>query len=387
MTRQFKHWRIGFVLILSLIIGGLVACVPRTVQESEIQIGLTIPLSGDLAPVIGQPTVDAANLAVQQVNDAGGLDVGGRKRKVVLIIEDSRDSPDGAIDAVRKLAYQDNVAAIVGPRFSRNAIPAANVAEQARVPLISPTSTNPQTTAGKDYIFRVSFVDTFQGRVMARFAAEELGAQKAAVLYDVASEYNKGLAETFKHAFEEVGGQVVAWETYTTGEQDFSRQLARIQKNEPQVLFLPNYPDEVPLQAQQARQLGIEATLIGGDAWDGEMFSNYPELEGAYFSAHWHPDIANTQAQDFIEAYRQSYNRRPNDKEALTYDAFGLVFQAIQSQGKAEPEAIRLGLANTKDYHGVTGIIGYQGSGDPIKSAVILQISDNQAIFYKLINP
>ncbi len=387
MSQQSTRRRVALVLILSLIIVGLVACSPQPNQEVEIRIGLIIPLSGDLAPVIGQPTVDAAKLAVQMVNDNGGLDVGGHKQKVVLIVEDNQDKPDGAVDAARKLIAQENVVAIVGPRLSRNAIPAANVAEEAHIPLISPTSTHPETTAGKRYVFRTSFVDDFQGQVMARFAAEELGAQKAAVLYDIASDYNKGLAEIFKQVFEESGGQVVAFETYTTDEQDFSRQLARIRDSEPEALFLPNYPNKVPLQAQQARQLGIKATIIGGDAWDAEMFANYPELDGAFFSTHWHPDIANEQAQIFIEAYRQTYNRIPNEKEALTYDAFGLIFQTIHNQGQANPESIRNGLYSLERYQGVTGIIEYKDSGDPVKSAVILQIKEGRTIFYKLVNP
>ncbi len=378
MSQQSTFWQLGLAVIL--IIGGLLACGPQTSQEAEIRIGLIIPLSGDLAPIIGQPTVDAARLTVQMVNDAGGLDVGGRKQKVVLIIEDNRDRPDGAVAAARKLIALENVVAIVGPRLSRNAIPAAKVAEESHIPMISPTSTNPETTAGKQYVFRASFIDPFQGRVMANFAIEEFGAQKAAVLYDVASDYNKGLPETFKQVFEEANGQVVAFETYTTGEQDFSRQLARIQDGEPEVLFLPNYPNEVPLQAQQARQMGIKAIIIGGDAWDAELFSRYSELDEAFFSTHWHPDMADKQAQAFIETYRQTYKREPNEKEALTFDAFGLIFQAIQNQRQADPESIRNGLYNLEQYRGITGIIEYEDSGDPVKSAAILLIKEGQSI-------
>ena len=227
-------------LTLILIILGLIACGPQPTQETEIRIGVIAPLSGDIANV-GQSTVEAAELAVQKVNDAGGLDVGGRKQKVVLVIEDNQDKAEVAVSAAQKLINQENVVAIVGPQASRNAIPVSNVAENAHIPMVSPWSTNPETTAGKQYVFRVAFIDPFQGRVMARFAIEEFGAQKAGVLYDVASAYNKGIAEIFKQVFEEAGGQVVAFESYTTGEQDFSRQLENIRDSGAEVLFLPNY--------------------------------------------------------------------------------------------------------------------------------------------------
>jgi branched-chain amino acid transport system substrate-binding protein len=249
-------------------------------------------------------------------------------------------------------------------------------------------STNPETTAGKQYVFRVGFVDDFQGRVMARFAREELGAQTTAVLYDVASAYNKGIAELFKQAFEEAGGQVVAFETYTTDNaEDFSQQLARIRESGAKVLFLPNYPQDVALQVQQANQMGVKAAIIGSDSWTPDSFADLPEFEGTFCSRHWHSDIANEQARSFIEAYRQVYDQDPNNTAALTYDAFGLLFQAIQSQGQVDPESIRNGLYNLGPYPGVSGSIEYQDTGDPVKSVVIVQIKDGDVVFYALVNP
>jgi branched-chain amino acid transport system substrate-binding protein len=385
--QRHSLFRSGFVLILSLSFSaGLVACGLQPGQETEIRVGVIAPLSGDISNV-GQSTTEAAQLAVQEVNDAGGLDVGGRKQKVVLVIEDNQDKAEVAVSAAQKLINQENVVAIVGPQASRNAIPTANVAENAHIPMISPWSTNPETTAGKQYVFRVAFVDPFQGQVMARFAIEELGAQKAAVLYDVASAYNKGIAEIFKRVFEEAGGQVAAFESYTTGEQDFTAQLERIRGSGAEVLFLPNYYNEVPLQAKQAHQMGIDIPLIGSDSWGGLEPAGRQELEGAFFSTHYAPDIANQQAQTFIEAYRQAYGRVPDDVAALTYDAFGILFQAIQSQGQADPESIRNGLSSIERYTGVTGSMEYRGTGDPVKSAVVLQIKGGNFVFYKLANP
>jgi branched-chain amino acid transport system substrate-binding protein len=379
--------RLGFVMILSLSLSvGLVACGLQPEQQAEIRVGVIAPISGDISNV-GQSSVEAAKLAVQEVNDAGGLDVGGQRQKVVLVIEDNQDKAEAAASAVQKLINQENVVAIVGPQASRNAIPAANVAEGAHIPLISPWSTNPETTAGKQYVFRVAFIDPFQGRVMARFAIEELGAQKAAVLYDVASAYNKGIAEIFKQIFEEAGGQVVAFESYTTGEQDFTPQLERIRDSGAEVLFLPNYYNEVPLQTKQAREMGIDIPFIGSDSWGGLEPADCQELEGSFFSTHYAPDIANQQAQAFIDAYRQAYGRIPDDVAALTYDAFGLLFQAIQSQGQANPGSIRNGLSSIERFVGVTGSMEYRGTGDPVKSAVVLQIKGGNFVFYKQASP
>jgi branched-chain amino acid transport system substrate-binding protein len=380
---MFRH-----ALIAGLLTLGLLACAPPpAAAPAEVRIGLITTLSGDLAESYGTPTVDAARLAIQPVNDGGGLDLGGRKQKVTLVIEDDQDRAEVAARSAQKLINQDKVVALIGPSLSRNAIPVADVAENARIPMISPNSTNPATTAGKKYVFRVDFIDPFQGRVIARFARDELHAQNAAVLYDVASAYNKGIAEVFKQAFTEAGGEVVAFETYTTGEKSFSQQIARIKQSGASVLFLPNYDNDVPAQAQQARLAGISAILLGSDTWGTLKSDSLGELEGSFFSTDWTIDAPGEESQAFVKRFRDTYSRAPNNIAALAYDAAGLLFQAIQSQGRIDPESIRAGLANTRGYAGVTGTITYQGSGDPIKSAVINQIKDGKFVLYKLVNP
>ena len=374
-----------WVMLLTMALAALASCgAPE--EKEPIKIGVIAPLTGSI-PVVGQSTVNAANLAIQEINDAGGLEVNGQKVKIELIVEDNQDRKESAVSAAQKLINQSGVVAIVGPQASRNAIPAADIAEQAHVPLISPWSTNPETTAGKKYVFRVAFIDPFQGRVMARFAIEELGASKAAVLYDVASEYNKGIAEIFQQVFEEAGGQVVAFETYTTGETDFRTQLSTIRDSGAQVLFLPNYYNEVPLQVNQAHDVGVEAAIIGSDAWGQIEASNLEAMEGYYFSTHYAPDIASPVAKKFITSYEAAYGQVPDDVAALTYDAFGLLFEAIQSQSKTDSESIRNGLASISRYEGVTGAMEYKGTGDPVKSAVILQIQQGQFRFYRLAEP
>ncbi len=376
----------ALVVLMSVIAAALAGCAPQDQKIDEIRIGVIAPITGGI-PNVGKSTVEAAQMAAQEINDAGGLEVAGRKYTITLVIEDNQDKAETAVAVAEKLINQEYVVALIGPQASRNAIPVAQVAENARIPMISPWSTNPDTTANKQYVFRVAFIDPFQGQVMARFSFEELNATKAAVLYDIASPYNKGIAEIYKQVFEAAGGKVVAFESYTTGEVDFTKQLEKIKNSGAEILFLPNYENEVPLQAEQAHQIGLDIPFIGSDAWGTIAPENRAALEGAYFSTHYAPDIADEPARTFIENYTKLYGHTPDDVAALTYDAFGLLFQAIQSQGLAEPEAIRTGLAGIESFLGVTGNMKYSGSGDPIKSAVVLRVVNGEFVFYKLATP
>ncbi len=377
------------LIIWSLITGFLIALTIyglRNRTAGEIRIGVIAPLTGRPSDMEAS-TVKAAELAANQVNEAGGLEVGGQRYQLVLLVEDSANLPDTAVAAARKLINQDHVAVIIGPQISRNAIPVAVVAENAHIPMISPYSTNPATTAGKQYVFRIAYVDSFQGEVMARFALEQLNVQTAAVLYDVANEYNRDIAEFFRQSFTAGGGQIVAFESYTTGETDFSRQLAVIHDGQPQVLFLPNFNNDIVPQIHQAQAAGITATLLGSDSWDWEQSADLAAVDGAFFSTHYAHDAANATGQRFVELFRQQYNEVPDDEAALTYDAFNLLFQAIQNEGQVDPESIRMGLRQIEQFQGVTGLMRYTGTGDPEKSAIILQIKDGKAQYYETIEP
>ncbi len=332
----------------------------------------------------------AANLAVEEVNDAGGLEIGGDQHQVVLIAEYTENTPEETSRAALRMINQENVVALIGPNNSRNAIPAARVAENARIPMISPESTHPTTTAGNQYVFRIAYTDPFQGRVLARFAIEELRAPRAAVLYDVADTYSRGVAAVFKEVFEAAGGQVVAYESHVTGDQDFRVQLARIRNRRPGVLLLPNPDSAVVTQARQARRLGIDATLLGCDAWTPQALAHHPELEGALVTQNWHVDAApaSPEARAFVAAYRRIYHRDPSGGPALTYDAVRLVVQAIRNAGRAEPVAIRDALSRIENYRGVTGVITYRGmGGDPPRPAVIVRIQGGKVIFHKRVDP
>lgn len=376
------------VIMLSMLLTACQAAAPTT-----IKIGLNAELTGGI-PVVGESCKNAAELAVKEINDAGGLDVGGTKYQIELVIEDNEDKAESAAAAAQKLATA-GVLAMIGPNASRNAIPAAEVAESSKMPMISPWSTNPKTTVDantgqpKQFVFRAAFIDDFQGVVAAKFAMEQLKTTKPAVLYDVASEYNKGIAEVYKKTLEEYGITVVAFETYTTGDKDFSAQLTKIKEAGADSLFLPNYYSEVPLQVQQAHKIGFTGTILGSDSWGNlELITLCgADCEGYYFTTHYAPDIATPKAQAFIKAYEAAYGKTPDDVAALTYDSFGLLFQALQAAGKVDRQAVRDALASITAFEGVTGNMQFKGTGDPVKSAVILQIKEGKFTYFATANP
>jgi branched-chain amino acid transport system substrate-binding protein len=363
--------------------------------DRSLKLGVIAELTGDM-PAVGASCRNAAQMAVDEVNAAGGLPIGGERVKLKLVVEDNAGKADQSAVAAQKLITQDEVLAIVGPNASRYAIPAAEIAESSNTVLITPWSTNPKTTLDastgkpKAYVFRACFIDPFQGGLLARFATDNLKTQRAAVLYDVASDYNKGIAEVFKAHYERLGGKVVAFETYTTGDKDFSAQLTKIKDAKPEVIFLPNYYSEVPLQVQQAKRLGINVPFIGSDSWGSDELLKLggADLNGYFFSTHYSADNAAPAAQKFLQDYERIYGAKPDDVAALTYDAFGLLFGAIQTAGKADREAVRAALSTLSDYRGVTGDMQFRAdSRDPVKSAVILQIQDGKFRFYANASP
>lgn len=380
------NYYLGGLLGLIGLLGLLSAAACQTVQP-EIKIGLIVPLSGEDAENTGQPALNVAQMAVDEVNEAGGLLVGETHYLINLVVADDEGRPETAVSAAHRLINQQDVVAIIGPMFSSSAIPVGEVAEAARIPMLSPTSTNPQTTLGKQYVFRASFVDDFQGSVMAQFAYERLGEHKSAILYDVASTYNRDLAAAYQTAFEALGGQIVATETYTTDQhEDFSEQLARIKVRNPDVLFLPNYTDDVLLQGQQAREMGIEAVILGGDSWEGTRLAEQPAFEQSFFSGHYCRDKSIPLIRDFSDRFEALYGREPNGLMALTYDSMHLLFAAMQDQAAVTPEAIRDGLYQI-EYEGITGTITFEETGDPVKSVAVWRIADEESRCYQMVNP
>jgi branched-chain amino acid transport system substrate-binding protein len=381
-----------FIFLAVSILFFSVSCASK---QQTIRIGVIAELTGDI-PAVGASCKNASEMFVKEINDAGGIEIAGKKYKIDLFIEDCAGKAELAASSAQKLITQNKIVAIIGPNASRYAIPASEIAESSKVVLITPWSTNPKTTLDaktnlpKKYVFRSCFIDPFQGKVVAKFALDNLKTKKAAILYDVASEYNKGIAEFFKSTYEANGGKVTAFETYTTNDKDFSAQLTKIKKTDPEVIFLPNYYSEVPLQVQQAHRLGINVPFLGSDSWGSSELLKLAgkEMEGFYFSTHYAADAATPAAVKFIDNYNKTYNTKPDDVAALTYDAFGLLVTAIRSANKIDREAVRAEMAKILNYDGVTGTMQFkEGSGDPIKSAVILQIKGDKFAWFTNANP
>ncbi len=358
-------------------------------QQDTIKVGLIVELTGDM-PGVGASSKNAAQLAVNEQNSVGGISIGGKPYQIELVVEDNASKAEQSVAAVNKLITQDNVLAIVGPNASLGAIPAAEIAEYNKTLLITPWSTNPKTTLdtttgkSKDYVFRACYTDPFEGRVLARFVLDKLKAKKVAVLYDVASEAPKSQADLFRLTFEELGGKTVAFETYTTGDRDFSAQLTKIKSANPDVIFLPAYYNDVGLIAQQAHRAGIKQPLVGSDAWSSPELIKLSNgtVEGDYFANHYASDIATPTAKKFIDAYTKQYGNIPDDVAALTYDSMGLLFEAIKKSPSLDRKVVRDSLATLANYPGVTGNIQFTaGSGDPVKSAVIMQIKGDKFVW------
>jgi ABC-type branched-chain amino acid transport systems, periplasmic component len=376
--------KFSLILLSSLVFLGIAGCS----IGNELKIGVSAPLTGDIS-ALGQSTKNAILMAEEEINAAGGIKIGTDLKKVKFIIEDDENKPESTATVFQKLISQDKVLAIIGSQSSKCSNAGAPIAEGAKIPQISPWSTNPNVTKGRQYIFRACFIDPFQGRVVAEFALNNMKAKTAAVLYDVASDYNKGIAEVFRDEYTKAGGKIVGFETYNTKDTDFSAQLTKIKGAKPDVLFLPNYFNEVPLQIQQARKLGLTCKVIGSDGWDDPQLIKLggKDMDGAYFTNHYSPDLDRPASKEFIAKYQKKYNMLPDAAAALTYDSANLLFQAIEKAGKADSKAIRDAIAATQGFVGVTGDISYNGSGDPVKGAVVIRIENGKFVFDSAVNP
>jgi branched-chain amino acid transport system substrate-binding protein len=357
-------------------------------KSDSVKIGLNAELTGSV-PVVGKSCVNAATMAADEINAAGGIAVGDKTLRVRLLVEDNEDKAESAAAVAQKFVSA-GVVAMIGPNASRNAVPAATIAESNRLIMISPWSTNPKLTDKKKYIFRACFTDDFQGVVVAALIRKKLGLKKAAVLFDIASEYNKGIAEVFKSSFVKAGGEVVAFESYSTGDKDFTAQLSKIRSSGPEALFLPNYYNEAPLQIQQARRLGLSCPIVGSDSWGSEEILKLggSEMNGLYFTAHYSPDMTTDKAKKFIADYRSRFGAKPDDVAALTYDSFCMLFESLKRAGSKQTKEVLEVLSKLSEFRGITGTMKFvPGSGSPVKSAVVILIKDGAFTYYDTIDP
>ena len=380
---RYARYRAFCVIALAL---AAAACVQEP-PAREIRIGLLALLSGVPEETSGRPSVEGAELAVRLANEAGGIQILGVPHPVKLIVKAYEDRPDSAISVARALVNQSRIDVLVGPQFSRHAIPVAIVAEDAEIPMVSPMSSSPVTTEGRRFVFRLASLDEIQGRAMGEFASKDLGARRAAVLYDISTDYSRSLAEAFRRAFENGAGSVVAFESFARDEPlDYRARLDRIAAADPDVLYLPNDGERVEVQIVQARERGVDATLLGGDTWDLERFGRLPQSDGSYIAHQWHPDLDTQEARRFRELFTKTYGKTPKITAAMTYDAIALVLSVIERQGSLDSSAIRDGLAATRDFTGATGTIHYPDGPDPERSVVIARISGGKSQLHRVVD-
>jgi branched-chain amino acid transport system substrate-binding protein len=356
----------------------------NTADASEIVIGHYASMTGSTAH-FGQDTDRGVRLAIEEANAAGG--VLGKKLKLVTL-DDRGDSAEAA-NAVSRLIDVEKVSAVLGEVASSLSLAGGRVAQRRKIPMISPTSTNPKVTEVGDYIFRVCFIDPFQGKVMATFARNNLKVEKVAILKDVKNDYSIGLADAFQKAFIAAGGTIVAEQSYSQGDTDFSAQVTAIRGTQAQAVFVPGYYSEVGTIARTADRLGLKVPLLGGDGWDSpDLFKiGGDAINGSYFSDHFAPDVATQKSQAFVANFTKKYGQAPTGLGALGYEAALVLMDAIKRAGKAEPSAIRDAIAGTKDFEGVTGKITIDAQRNPEKSAVVLKVDGGKAKFETSIAP
>ncbi len=376
-----------FLLVGLILLTVLAGCGPASPEQpAEIRIGVISMLQEPYLSADGKWLNNALELAAKQINAAGGLEVNGRRYRITLITEDDGGTPQGAVEAATRLINQQNVVAIIGPLYSAQALAAAQIAENARIPLITPTSTNPALTSQRQYIFRVCFNDEQQGRALARYLRTTRGYNYAGLLYDISDAYNTALAGSFREYFEAAGGRILVEQTYTSDVTDFKPFMAAFAARNLQVLILPDYSEKVQVQAAQAREAGITAALAGGDAWDA-VDPTLPVLDGAIYSTHWFAEVETPTSKAFVNAYQKAYGELPNPTAALSYDALMLIVAAIRAKNAVSTEAIAGGLQSLSGYDGVTGVISYAQGGDPIKNVVIMRIENQKRVFVTTIRP
>src|SRR5215213_11018716 len=374
--------RILLALALIATMLGSFGCVTRGTTCADpggvIKVGVYGDLSGQTSS-FGQSTRNGSQMAADEINAAGGIN----GRQVQLIHEDDQGEPGKAATVTAKLINQDQVRALIGEVASSNSIAAAPNAQEAKVPMISPSSTNPKVTQVGDYIWRVCFIDPFQGSTMAKFAATTLKAKTAAILGDNSSDYSKGLTQFFEEEFNKQGGKVITKQTYAQRDQDFKAQLTQMRDQKPDVIYIPGYYGEVAIIARQARELGMNQPLLGGDGWDSpELWKlGGDALKNAYISNHYSADNPAPEIQNFVKNYTAKFGSAPDSLAALAYDAAKVLADAIKRAGGTESAKLKDAINSTKDFKGVTGIITLDASRNAVKSAVVLSLNPSASKF------
>lgn len=379
-------------LVLGTVLAGLAAgCGGGEKKADTIKVGANLEMTGGSASY-GISSKNAIELAFKEINEKGGIN----GKQLELVVADNKSEAAEATNAMQKLVSQDNVVAVIGPNLSSSVIAASAINNGAKVLDIAPMATNPYVTVDqasgktKEFNYRTCFIDPFQGTVMAKFATAELGVGNAAILIDNSSDYAKGLAQFFKENFVKEGGAVTAEESYLQKDTDFKATLTKIKATNPDFLYVPGYYQEVGLIVKQARELGMNMPIAGGDGWDS---AKMPEIAGAaalnntYFSSLYSPDDSSDINKNFVAAYEKAYGQKPDVFAALSYDSALLVAEAIKNAGSTEPAKISEAMAKINGFSGVSGSVTFDDKHNPVKSAVILEYKDGAQSLKTKINP
>ncbi len=378
--------RIFTIILVCCLVISITSCAKK---ETEIRIGGIFPMTGGAA-TFGQSSKKGMQMAVDDFNAKDGIAVGGEKLLVKAIYDDTAGQPEQAANVSRKQIDLDHVVAIVGAVMSKNSLAIAPICQSQRIPMVSPASTNPKVTKQGNYIFRVCFIDSFQGTTMANYVYNNLKLTKAAVIYDNGNDYNKGLANFFEKRFKALGGKIVASEAFTDEDKttDFRALLTKIKSKKPEFLYSSNYYTASAPIMIQAKELGLEVPTGGGDGWDSPKLVEIggKNVEGGVFTNHFSKEDPRPEVQNFIKKYKEKYDTEPDALASLAYDAAFVLLSAIEKSGSLEGSAIRDAL-KTMRLNGVTGNISFDENRNPVKSVVILQIEDGKQKYLITINP
>jgi branched-chain amino acid transport system substrate-binding protein len=355
-----------------------------TLKGDPIKVGVFADMSGRTS-MFGSATARGVKLAAEEINRAGGID----GRPVKIVVADDQGLPSGAVTSVKELIQDDRVDALIGEVASSNSLAAAPWAQEAQVPMISPSSTNPKVTQVGSYIFRTAFVDPRQGWAMARFARQTLRAKTAAILGDVNSTYSQGMTKSFSNEFRRRGGRIVALQFYTQDDVEFQNQVRALRRSRPDVIYLPGYYPQAGAIAKEARRLGMQQPILGGDGWDSPRLFEIAgsALSNTYMSNHYAEDDPSLVVRDFATRYAARYGEPPDSLAALAYDTMNLLADALRRARTTESEKLRDAIAQTRNFHGVTGDLTLDTDRNAIKPVIILQYRDGKYVYRDRVVP
>lgn len=361
-------------LIFAILLVGLLSFACQRGASSggdKVRIGVLMPLTGDTAN-FGISSSNAIRMAADEMNNGGGIN----GKQIELLVEDDRSDPTEAANIATKFVSQDDVHAVLGEVGSTRTLAAAPIAQNAKIPMLTPSSTNVEVTRKGNYIFRSCFIDTVQGPAIAQFAVKSLNAKRAALMIDRRNDYSTGLEKAITDVYVPLGGVIVVTQSYQAGDQDFNAQITSIKGANPDVVFVPGYYGDVALFAKQARDKGLTAPLVGGDGWDSPTLYQIggAALDGSYFTNHYSSYDPDPRVQKFVNDYRKRYGVVPDALAATGYDAALIMFDAIKRAGSLDGAAIRDALAATRNFPGVTGMVTFNENRDAVKPIIMIKI-------------